>query len=102
MFEKYIAYVKDNPKGYWFKQKRFGWGWTPVKWQGWLVVAVGITILFAGVYVGEVDDAPGVALLGFLLMIALIIFFGYRKGEKPKWNWVGRRNSRKSIIISNY
>ena len=87
MFEKYIAYVKDNPKGLWFKQKRFGWGWTPVTWHGWLVVAVGIAILFAGVYVGEKDDAPGAALLGFLLMIALIIFFGYRKGGKPKWNW---------------
>jgi len=37
MLKKYIAYLKDNPKRYWFKAKMYGWGWTPVKWQDWLV-----------------------------------------------------------------
>lgn len=87
MIKEYIAYLKDNPKGYWFKRKLYGWGWVPVKWQGWLVVAIGVGILFSGVYVGETDDAPGAAFLGFLLMVAIILFFGYRKGEKPIWQW---------------
>jgi len=30
----------------WFGPKRFGWGWRPVSWQGWLV-----TVLFAAVVV---------------------------------------------------
>jgi hypothetical protein len=34
MFKKYIEYLKDNPQGYWFKRKVWGWGWTPVTWQG--------------------------------------------------------------------
>ena len=80
-------YFKDNPKGYWFKRRLFGWGWVPVKWQGWLVLIVGIAISIAGVYIGETDDAPGAALMGFLLTIALILFFCYWKGEKPKWMW---------------
>ncbi|MBN2198114.1 hypothetical protein JW698_02925 [Candidatus Wolfebacteria bacterium] len=87
MFEKYIEYFKNNPRGYWFKRKLFGWGWFPVKWQGWLVVFIGLVFFFAGVYVGEIDDAPGAAFLGFLIMIGLFLFFGYRKGEKPKWQW---------------
>jgi hypothetical protein len=87
MIKKYINYLKDNPEGYWFKRKLYGWGWTPARWQGWLVVLIGIAIVFAGVYVGETDDAPGAALLGVLLMIGLILFFGYRKGEKPRWQW---------------
>ena len=87
MLKKYIAYLKDNPEGYWFKRKLYGWGWVPVRWQGWLVVAIGVALLFAGVWVGEADDAPGAALLGFLLMIGLIFTFGYWKGEKPRWQW---------------
>ncbi|MBI2278694.1 MAG: hypothetical protein HYU81_01360 [Candidatus Brennerbacteria bacterium] len=80
--------------GFWFKARWYGLGlpagrqgWVPVRWQGWLVVAIGITILIAGIYIGDTDDAPGAALLGFLLMIALIFTFGYWKGEKPYWNW---------------
>lgn len=87
MFKKYFEYLNDNPEGLWFKRKLYGWGWTPVKWQGWLVVLVGIAFTVAGLYVGEMDDAPGAALLGVLIMIAIIFFFGYWKGEKPRWQW---------------
>ena len=86
-FKKYIEYLKDNPEGYWFKRKLYGWGWTPVKWQGWLVTLIGVVICITGVYIGETDDAPGAALIGVLLMIALILFFGFWKGEKPRWRW---------------
>lgn len=87
MFDNYLAYIKDNPKGYWFKRKCYGWGWTPVKWQGWLVVFSSLFFVFAGLYVGQVDDAPGAALLGVLVMVAYICVFGYWKGEKPRWQW---------------
>ena len=87
MLKQYIQYLKDNPQGYWFKRKLFGWGWIPVKWQGWLVVVVGVVIAVFGVYVGETDDAPGAALLGFLIAIAILLTFGYWKGEKPRWQW---------------
>jgi len=87
MLKEYIAYLKDNPKGYWFKAKLYGWGWVPVRWQGWLVIAIGVAFLFLGLYVGETDDAPGAALLGFLLMTGIILTFGYWKGEKPRWQW---------------
>ena len=87
VWSKYISYVKDNPEGYWFKRKLFGWGWTPVRWQGWLVVVIGIAVALFGVYIGEIDDAPGAALLGVLLAIILIAGFGYWKGEPPAWQW---------------
>lgn len=87
MFKELIEYCKDNPKGYWFKRKIYGWGWTPVRWQGWLVVLVAVALIFAGAYVGEIDDAPGATLLGILIATALIFGFGYWKGEKPRWQW---------------
>jgi len=40
MIKEYIAYLKDNPQGYWFKAKLYGWGWDPAIWQGWLVLLV--------------------------------------------------------------
>ena len=86
-FKSYIEYLKDNPRGLWFKNKWFGWGWIPVRWQGWAVVAVAIGIAALGIYIGDTDDAPGAALIGILFAIALITFFGFRKGEKACWNW---------------
>lgn len=85
--KKYISYLKNNPRGYWFKRKLYGWGWVPVRWQGWLVVTAGIALFAVGMYVGETDDAPGATLLGLLLMLALITVFGYWKREKPRWQW---------------
>jgi len=87
MIKEYIQYLKDNPQGYWFKAKLYGWGWVPVKWQGWLVVSIGIAIAVAGIYIGDTDDAPGAALMGILLAIAIIFVFGFWKGEKPRWQW---------------
>lgn len=87
MWKEYRDYLKDNPKGYWFKRKLYGWGWTPVRWQGWLVVFVAVAFLFFGLYVGETDDAPGATALGLFLMLAILLFFGYKKGEKPRWQW---------------
>jgi hypothetical protein len=88
---KYIKYLRDNPEGYWFKRKLYGWGWTPAKWQGWLVILVALAFLFFGLYVGQTDDAPGAALLGFLIMVGIIFYFGYKKGEKPRWPALRRR-----------
>lgn len=87
MLKEYIEYLRDNPQGYWFKAKLYGWGWVPVKWQGWLVLVIAIALVFFGIYIGEMDDAPGAAGLGLLLALALVFTFGYWKGEKPRWQW---------------
>ena len=36
------------------------------------LIAIGIGIATAGIYIGETDDAPGAALLGILLMIGAV------------------------------
>lgn len=87
MIKEYFLYLKDNPKGYWFKARLYGWGWVPVKWQGWAVVFVAILIGLVGNYIGEIDDSPGMMALATLLMIVMIFVFGFWKGEKPKWSW---------------
>jgi hypothetical protein len=36
------------------------------------LVAIGVAIGAAGIYVGDTDDAPGAALIGIVLMIAAV------------------------------
>jgi len=41
MFKKYTQYIESlraHPDSRWFRAKTFGWGWMPVRWQGWLTV----------------------------------------------------------------
>jgi MYXO-CTERM domain-containing protein len=37
------------------------------------VIAIGVSICAAGIYIGETDDAPGAALIGFVLLIGLVV-----------------------------
>ncbi len=65
----------------------YGWGWTPVKWQGWFVTLVAIAFVLGGAYVGDIDDAPGLVLLSAVVGIVFILIFCFWKGEKPRWQW---------------
>ena len=98
-FGAYIEYLKDNPEGYWFKRKVFGWGWPPVKWQGWLVTALYIAgVLFFAFTIDESSPPSEGAFMFFLpllLLTAAIITIAYKKGEKPKWQWGLPKNEEK-------
>lgn len=92
---KHIEYLKDNPQGYWFKRKLYGFGWVPVRWQGWLVVLGYVAIVLAFAFTRE-ESIPGnpdsgtnmlVFALPIFLLTALLIYICYKKGEKPKWMW---------------
>jgi len=95
MLKEYIAYLKDNPNGYWFKRKLYGWGWTPVKWQGWLIILIYILLILSLVLIRE-DAIPGnpdsgsnslTFALPIIVLTILLIIVAYKKGEKPRWQW---------------
>lgn len=87
----YVPYAKDNPKGVWFKRKLYGWGWTPVTWQGWLVTALYIALLAAFGLTIDQDSPPREIAFTFVLPAALLtatfLRIAYAYGEKPKWQW---------------
>jgi hypothetical protein len=92
MLKEYSAYLKDNPKGYWFKRKLYGWGWIPVKWQGWAVIAAYLAILLAIVIPldekSESDsDVLFVVIGAMIILTAILIAICYWKGESPRWQW---------------
>lgn len=41
--------------------------------KGLSLVALGLAIGAAGIYIGEKDDAPGGSLIGIVLMLGLIV-----------------------------
>ncbi|HMO78254.1 MAG TPA: hypothetical protein PKA42_01940 [Candidatus Paceibacterota bacterium] len=91
MFEKYVAYYKDNPEGYWFKRKLFGWGWTPVRWQGWLTLVIYVAGIVAfALTIDETSPMREVVftfVLPAVLLTVTLLRICYKKGEKPKWQW---------------
>ncbi len=91
MFKQYLAYLRDNPQGYWFKAKFYGWGWTPAKWQGWVSVLVYVLVVVALAFSVRPHHGDDVVIFNFLLLILILtvalIVLCYWKGEKPRWRW---------------
>lgn len=79
-------------KKLWFKAKKYGWGWTPVSWEGWLalVVFIGFNI-YNYFQVQEQTDTITSALVSYIIWLlittGILIFICYKKGEKPTWKW---------------
>ncbi len=95
MIKEYVDYLKDNPQGYWFKAKLYGWGWTPAKWQGWAVL-VAYVALISMIILNREEAIPGnpdsgsnflTFALPIIFLTTLLIFICYKKGEKPHWQW---------------
>lgn len=92
MFKEYINYIKDNPKNYWFKEKLFGWGWVPARWQGWVVVLFFLVfIISSGLSLDGAAEPTSAEINWFfakiILASAALIFICYKTGEKPHWRW---------------
>lgn len=88
----YIDYLKDNPKGYWFKRKVYGWGWVPVTWEGVLVLIAAISLIYAG-FATFIKINPGASVRILVLTLAALMAVCYLKGEKPKWQWGLKKKS---------
>ncbi|MDZ4688482.1 MAG: hypothetical protein SH850_25690 [Planctomycetaceae bacterium] len=48
------------------------------------LIAIGVAIGAAGIYIGDTDDAPGAAILGILLMIGAVALGVRTALRKPK------------------
>ena len=73
--------------GYWFRAKRYGYGWGfPVTWQGWLVMAVFLMVLLGA---GKLlmPQHAGAFLAVALLASTGLIAVCYAKGEPTRWRW---------------
>ncbi|MCB9812290.1 hypothetical protein H6778_01375 [Candidatus Nomurabacteria bacterium] len=96
-WEEYTAYIKDNPEGYWFKRKLYGYGWTPAKPAGWAVVGLYLLFVLGMVlyaeYTGGVEASPFKFVAALVAATLLLIVVSWRTGEPPKWQWGAKHHS---------
>lgn len=78
----------------WFKAKRYGYGWYPSTWEGWLVILIYCVLLFIPMFFIEenMEDATFVTyFVPYVLVLSVIlIWISAKKGEKAKWRWGGK------------
>ncbi len=78
----------------WFKAKRYGWGWYPCTWQGWLILLffiVGVVTNMSGIdsAVQSPSDLFAHRLPATFILVVFLIIICYLTGEKPRWRWGG-------------
>lgn len=90
--------MKDNKL--WFKARRFGFGWYPATWEGFVVIGVYLIVLIA-LFWGVPDDAPLIVIWPRMLILGmatiLLIAISYKKGEKPGWRWGGKKRTENEV-----
>lgn len=76
----------------WFRRKRYGWGWTPATWQGWVTILVYVISIFLVVLNSRTETVdsgqiPVHFTLRIVSLTAILIAICYAKGEPPHWQW---------------
>ena len=71
----------------------------PVK--AFALIALGLAIAAMGIYVANADDAPGAAVIGFLLMLAAVLF-GVRTARNRLPIWAGRTALAVGVLIAAF
>ena len=77
----------DQPR-YWFRAKRYGWGWgLPLTWEGWVVFAVWLGGFIAAVPSLRLSQHTSAHILFVVAMVAALVGVCYWKGEPARWRW---------------
>ena len=79
--------MAETDDGAWFVPKRFGWGATPVTWQGWAV-----TLGFTAAIVAAARLRPSdwqKASVSAVLVAALVAIAAPRTRGGWRWRWGG-------------
>jgi len=80
--------MKTTEKQIWFPAKKYGWGWgPPCAWQGWVVIAVFVTLVSAAAVLLLRDGHFALWITTVIVLGAALIITCLVKGEKPRWRW---------------
>lgn len=92
-------------KDYWFKAKKYGWGWgLPQNRKGWMSFGLFVAIWLAALaWLTTVTSETEPASQQIMLFIAIVladcvglIYVSWKHGEPPKWNWGSKQGTHKS------
>jgi hypothetical protein len=78
--------MQPDEKKYWFRAKRYGWGWgLPCAWQGWAVFTAWLLLVVGGAFL--FGEHPCIFFPSLLILSAALIAVCWIKGERPRWRW---------------
>lgn len=69
--------------------------------KAFVLIALGVAIAAMGMYVANADDAPGAAVIGFLLMLAAVLF-GVRTARNRLPMWAGRSALAVGVLMAAF
>ena len=80
---------------YWFRPKKWGWGFTPITWEGWLATLVLVGVLLTSAWINNFFEITGpngkqAAQFFFDMILIILVTTPYMlKGTKGevKWNF---------------
>ncbi len=81
-------------KKIWFRRKRYGWGWFPITWQGWLVIVIFVIGMAFGATEFQLDQYPDRTVWFIVyaaVLVVLLLLVCWLKGESPRWQWGEKR-----------
>lgn len=97
----------ENEPQYWFRARRYGWGWTPCTLEGWIVTIFAGFALVGGdltiaLFAREVAHSTvvewrlsaggyiGIVLGWNALVLVPVIWICWKTAEAPGWRWGNR------------
>lgn len=84
---------------YWFKPKRYGYGFFPVSWEGWLATILLVFVILLSGFSNSVFTESEISsqeaarfFLDILIFAGLATYFFEKKMKEPlKWRWGKRK-----------
>jgi len=81
----------ETGERHWFRARRYGWGWEPATWEGWLVMVLYVVGMAGGGW-WLLPQRQETAFLGWTgLLTTLLLAISWLKGETPGWHWGDRQ-----------
>ena len=93
--------TQKGGKTYWFKAKKYGWGWgMPKNRQGWLSFGLFILVWLGALL--ELVTVPVdsetiptkntvIAVTVMVLDVLALVYVSFKYGEPPKWRWGSKK-----------
>ena len=76
---------------YWFKPKRYGYGATPVTWQGWAITLGAVMAIIVAALLllhnGEKDPGAWLAFFAIEAVVLAMLWIISRRKTDGAWRW---------------
>ena len=75
---------------YWFKPKAYGFGGTPVTWQGWLLVLFHVAVVVGftvSLVVGRISGGRAIAGLSVVALVTTFAIWLSMMKTEGSWSW---------------